>query len=111
MLPASYGTSGHSISSGSGGTIETWGSPTPFLMLEARNVQPEDEIRVHIRDQKDREIKVQMNGYENGGGGVRIYKPSFKPAPDTKSITVEIIVNRPLAFEFMVSPADVRRRP
>ncbi|HUR45532.1 MAG TPA: hypothetical protein VMZ27_06580 [Candidatus Saccharimonadales bacterium] len=110
MLPASQGISGHSISSGSGGTIETWGSATPFLMLEARNVQSDDELRVIVHDQNGEVLKVVMNGYESSSGQVRIYKPSFTAGPETKSVSIRILANRPLPFEFPVNSADVLRK-
>jgi len=50
-----------------------------------------------------------MSGYDTEKGGVRIYKPSFNPPIGTKSLTVQIVVDRPLPFEFMVEPADVQQ--
>ena len=109
MLPISQGSSGHSVSSGSKDTIETWGSPPPFLMVEARNMQQDDELHAQIRDQSGEELKVTMAGYNTGQNGARIYKPGFNPAPGTKSLTVRIWVSRPLPFEFIVRPEEVQK--
>jgi hypothetical protein len=110
MLPVSQGSSGHSISSGSKDTIETWGRPTPFLMVEAHNMQQDDELHANIFDQNGEELKVAMAGYDIGKNGARIYKPGFNPAPRTKSLSMRIFVSRPLPFEFIVRPEEVRNK-
>jgi len=98
-------------SSSSEGTnrIETWGSASPFLLVEVQNVQPEDEIRLRLIDDQGREIKLtDPSGSSGFGFGGHIYKRSFIPPDDAKSLTLEAVVNRPLVFEFMVNPADVQ---
>jgi len=102
--------SGHSISSGSFGKVEEWGSATPFLLVEARNVQTDDEIQFRVREDTGKELKVKASGYDGLPGGGRLYKPSFTPSDECESVTVRIIVNRPLPFEFMVSPVETGKR-
>jgi hypothetical protein len=107
MLP---GTNGYSTDDyyGNGYGVERWVSSTPFLMVEARNIQPDDELQFHIRDENGREVKVEMNGNDTRRSGGRMYKPAFKPADGVKFLTLQVLVNRPRLFEFMVNPADVR---
>ena len=49
-----------------------------------------------------------MNGYEGSPNGARVYRPAFVPLEGAKSLTVTVLVNRPLLFDFMVNPADAR---
>ncbi len=109
MLPPSQGTGGHSTSSGYGGSVETWGDSNPFLLIEVSNAQADDEIVFHVHDDQGREVKVQSTGgWDSQPGGIRMYKPDFTPSADTKSVSIQVVVNRPLPFEFFVNPADVR---
>lgn len=97
-------------SSSSQGTnrTETWGSASPFLLVQAQNVQPDDEVRLRLIDAQGQEIKLSDNSGSDGFGFAgHIYKRSFTPRGDAESLTLEVIVNRPLPFEFMVNPADV----
>jgi len=107
MVPGSPASGGHSTSSSSGGMVETWDSSTPFLLIEARNTRPDDEIQVHVRDDSGREVVVEMNGYSGLSGGVRTYLPGFIAPAGAKSVTVTAVVNRPLVYDFLVNPADV----
>jgi hypothetical protein len=105
MVPGSTGSGGHSTSSSGLNTVETWDSSTPFLLIEARNAQPDDKIQVHISDDRGREVKVEMVG-GGSSGGVRTYKPGFVAPPGATSFTVTVLVNRPLSFDFLVDPAQ-----
>ncbi len=105
-LPGSDG--GHSTSSTIHGTVETWNHSTPFLLVEVRNTQAEDEIQFHIRDDSGRDIEGNYSSYSGSGGGTRVYELPIHPAKEAKSISVQILVNHPLSFYFLVNPADVR---
>ena len=107
MLPPSQGTSGHSMSSGSVGTIETWGSTNPSFLVEVRDIQPDDQIQFDIRDQDGQPIKFEINGYDGLPGGGRMYRPAFSAPASTKSVTLQVLMNRPLVFEFIMKPEDV----
>ena len=107
MLTPASGFVGHSTSANGRITIEKWGSRTPFILLEARNVQDNDEIRFELHDDRGRRIKVDdSHGYGLSNGG-RLYLRGFTPPEDARSLNLEIVVNRPLLFEFLVNPADV----
>lgn len=107
MMTNGSGYVGHSTSSNGRITIEKWGSRTPFILLEARNVQSNDEIRFELYDDIGRRIKVDdSHGYGLSNGG-RLYLRGFTPPEDARSLNLELIVNRPLQFEFLVNPADV----
>ena len=111
MTPGHAGGMEHSTSSDGKTSIEKRSSLKPFLLMDAQSVKPGDEIRVQIRDNNGREIKVEDSGYSSRGtvrGESRAYMRRFEPAPDAKFLNLEIIVNRPLEFEFMVNPADVK---
>ena len=98
-----------STSSQGTNTVESWGSPLPFLLVEAKNVQPDDEILLRLMDDQGREIKLgDTGGYDNLPNGGRLYKRTFTALDDAKSLTLEVLVNRPLIFEFMINPADVQ---
>jgi hypothetical protein len=53
-------------------------------------------------------LKVEMNGYQKWLGGVRICTPAFDPPAGATFCTLTVVVNRPLSFDFLVNPADVR---
>jgi hypothetical protein len=110
MLPISQGTSGHSISSDGRNRMEAWGGSTPFFLVEANNVHPDDELQFRVMDDQGRQVKVDMNGFESVNGPSRIYRPAFNPPAGTKWVSVQAIVNRPLAFEFLVKPEDVVKK-
>jgi hypothetical protein len=107
MLPTSSGGGGHSTSSWGTNTTESWGIGTPTLLVEARNMQGDDEIKFNVRDDAGRELKVESFSYDGLNSGSRMYKPSFTPSDGAKFVTIQILINRPLRFEFLVNPADV----
>lgn len=108
-VPSSSGSvGGHSSSSGSFGKSDAWGSSTHFMLLEARNIQEGDELQFHLRDQRGRDLEVQMNGYDYLGPNARMYKPAFDPSSTATNLTIQIILNRPLPFEYLINPADVK---
>lgn len=109
MLPVSEAQMGNSFRSSGGMTVESWGSPTPFFLIEVRNAQEGDEFRFQIVDDQGRKIEIDdRGGYQGRASGARIYLRRFHP-DDAKSVRLEVTVNRPLGFEFIVDPTDVRR--
>ncbi len=102
-------STGASTSSYGTTRIESWGGHLHFLLVEAQDVQKSDEILVRLLDENGREIKLDASGSYSGlDKGGRMYKRSFTPPDGVKSLTLEVIVNRPLIFEFMVNPAEVQ---
>jgi hypothetical protein len=77
------------------------------LFVEVRNLHPEDDIQFHIRDESGRYVQVLDRGYSGLNADGRMYHPSFVLPNDAKSVSVQILVSRPLQFEFLVDPADV----
>lgn len=109
MLTNAPGPVGQSTSSDGKLTIEKWSSRTPFILLEARNVQDHDDIEFKLRDDRGREIKMEgSQGYNGSANGRRMYLRGFTPLVDARWLNLEVIVNRPLQFEYMVNPADVQ---
>jgi hypothetical protein len=111
MRPLSRGTGRQSSFTSGTNIVETWDNSTPFLMVESRNVQSDDKVEIHAHDDSGREVKVEINGYSSGGwpGAGRIYTSDFVPPKGAKTLTVTVLVNRPLLFDFLVNPADVGR--
>ncbi|MDB6031360.1 MAG: hypothetical protein JWM16_1698 [Verrucomicrobiales bacterium] len=107
MRSPPQGATGHSVSSDGRNKIETWGNMTPFLLVEAQNVRPDDELKYNIRDDRGRELQEGMLSSESLVGQRRLYKGPFNPPPDAKFVTVQVRVSRPLTFEFLVDPKDV----
>jgi hypothetical protein len=107
MLPLAGAGGTHSTSDNGNTRTESWDTATPFFLVEAQNVQIDDDILFRVRDETGREIKAEANGYDPQPNGARIYKPTFDPSETAKFLTLEIMVNRPLEFEFVVNPADV----
>ena len=108
MMTNASGYVGHSTSAHGKITIEKWGSRTPFVLLEAKNAQDNDEIRFELHDDLGRRVNVDdSHGYAGLSNGGRLYLRGFIPPEGARSLSLEVIVNRPLQFEFVVSPVDV----
>ncbi len=114
MLPGGPASNRHSIetsggvNSPGGWTNETWGGSASFFLVQVQNARPDDEIEFHLRDDHGRDVKTTANGYQTTSNGMRMYQPEFTPPGDVRLMNLEIVVNRPLFFEFFVNPADVR---
>jgi hypothetical protein len=109
MQPPPQGTGGaFSSTVGNGYSVETWGSSTPFLLVEVRNAQPDDDIQIHLLDNSGREEKIETSRNGTASSALSIYKFAFDPPQGTKFVTLTLVVNRPLLFDFLVDPADVR---
>jgi hypothetical protein len=107
MRPPPQGATGYSVSSDGRNKIETWGNGTPFLLVEAQNVRPDDEIKFNISDVRGREIQEGILRSQSTVGQRHLYKGSFNPPPDASLVTIQVRVSRPLTFEFLVDPKDV----
>lgn len=101
---------GHSSSWDGISRIESWGGDKPFLLLETRNQSDGDEIRINVFDDRGIKLNTAANHTENRGSsnGIRTYTTRFAIPSDARSLSLEVIVNRPLVFEFMVNPKDVQ---
>jgi hypothetical protein len=109
MLPPSSGT-GNGWRKTTNGVVwlEEWFSTTPFLMVEARNLQANDEVQVYFRDQSGHVIKAEPRRTTAILPGAHIFKFPFDPPEGASSLDVTVVVSRPLSFEFLINPADVR---
>jgi len=91
---------------------ECWASARPFIVLEASGVKTNDEITLWLSDSDGREIKLDdSKGFygRSGPPGRRLYARSFSVLPGTQWISLEIVVNRNLEFEFLIDPAEIRK--
>jgi hypothetical protein len=87
--------------------VRTWSSEMPFMLIEMRNTRPDDEIQIYAFDERGREAKVVMHDYDPATKGNSGYEPTFVPPTGAKSLTVIVVVSRPLQFEFLVNPTDI----
>ena len=111
MRPPQNGILGHSTYGGSsegGPPFEEWGATNSFFLVDVANVQPNDEIQFYLHDDRGRDIKVETTGWSITPNGGRVYQPKFTAPADAASVTLEVIVDRPLVFDFLVSPKDVQ---
>jgi len=106
--PHRPGDSSRSSNSSGINRTESWASDKPFLLLEVRNAEPDDDIRINLFDDLGEEIRLESNrDYSGSIGGGRKYDREFELPPGTESLSLEVIVSRPLRFEFMVNPKDI----
>ena len=107
MLPAQTGQSGHG-STGDGKTrVEYWHHPTPFLILEVSGADADDDVRLRLTEPNGREIKLDAQGYDISNNR-RVYVERIRPSEDARSMNLEIIISRPLSFEFMIDPKKIQ---
>lgn len=90
--------------------IESWGVNKPFLLLETRSQSDGDEIRINVFDDRGIKLNTASNHTETRGSsnGKWTYTTRFDIPSDAKSLSLEVIVSRPLVFEFMVNQKDVQ---
>jgi hypothetical protein len=88
--------------------MRTWSSGMPFLLVETRNSRPGDEIQIHATDENGRAVGVEMHTYNPETNGDIGYEPTFDPPAGAKFLSITVAVSRPLSFEFLVNPSDVR---
>ena len=109
MMPSTSAGVGHSSSSFGNTVVETWWSAKPFLLVEVKNALPEDEVFIRMLDNQGRVVKLEDDGSWSGSRpGLRCYRRDFDRPEGARSLNLEIVVSRPLGFEFMVNPADVQ---
>lgn len=91
--------------------VEYWGNSSPFFLVEARNIRSGDEVRFRLLDDQGYQVKLtDSDGSYTSISGGRMYKRGFKPPAGTKALALEVVLSRPLHFEFMVNPQDVQLR-
>ena len=105
LEPSNNDGAGYSSSSSGNTRVESWGDKKLFLLLEVLNREPGDEIRITVFDERGRKLNTDANHTDIGA---TMYKTHFDIPPDAKSLSLEVIVSRPLVFEFMVNPKDVQ---
>ncbi|MDB6065863.1 MAG: hypothetical protein JWR26_2071 [Pedosphaera sp.] len=108
LLPANKpGTFSFRSSPGGKLSMDNNYNPTPFIILETQNMQPYDDLQVRLIDDGGFEIKGVTKTDHLQANGKMSHNIAFTPPETAKSLTLEILINRPLQFEFMVNPADV----
>ncbi len=108
---------GSSMSSwGAGTTVESWSEVNPFLVLEISGMQDRDELRLRTIDSFGHEVSLECNGYHSRQASptrpaCRVYTPTLEAFTNRAIARLELLVSRPLDFEFFVNPADVHQVP
>jgi hypothetical protein len=87
--------------------VEEWFSSEPFLLIEAQNIQLNDEIQLYLRDEHGREVKAKPWRINQARSGAHRVKLPFSPPAGWDSLSISLTVSRPLSFDFLVNPADV----
>ena len=66
--------------------------------------------RINVFDDRGIKLNTAANHTENRGSsnGKWTYTTRFEIPSDAKTLSLEVIVSRPLVFEFMVNPKDVQ---
>lgn len=110
MLPPMNKGSDYSVSSFGNTVVDAWQGDQPFLLVEVKNAQPDDEVFIGLLDEQSHAVQLERDGGWSGGrSGVRYYRRDFERPANVQSVKLEIVVSRPLEFEFLVNPADVQR--
>ena len=107
MLPAQTGQSGHGSTSDGKTSVEYWDVPTPFIFVEVSGADSDDDVRFRLTESSGREIKLDAQGY-NTSNNRRVYVEHIRSSEDARSMNLEIIISRPLPFEFMIDPKKIQ---
>ena len=103
------GNAGRGSTSDGQTTVEYWSSDRPFLLLEIQGATWEDETRLRLGDQTGQELKLDANpGYDGLNGGGQMHLRKLAITTNTTALSLEVIVSRPLTFEFFIRPDEVR---
>lgn len=101
---------GFSISTNGTNRIMSWASNKPFVFVEVENLQPDDNVLVNIVDEKG--LKLNPSNFSpinhRVDGRPSVHRIHFDLRPETKSLAVEVILNRALVFDFLVNPKDIQ---
>jgi hypothetical protein len=109
MMPFTKRGSGHSTMSFGNTAVESWQGEKPFLLIEVQKALPEDEVFIRMFDEQGRAVKLERDGGWSGDrSGVRVYRRDFDGLENVQSVNLEVVLSRPLGFEFIVNPADVQ---
>lgn len=112
LVPGSQGQRGHGSSTDGSTRVEYWGSDRPWLLLETHGIGWDDKILFRLRDQAGREIKLYDNQGRDGlAGGGQMHLREFDYPTNATGLSLEVVVSRPLDFEFFISPAQVKPAP
>jgi hypothetical protein len=87
---------------------ESFGSRKAFFLIEATGTQEGDDLRMILRDDAGTEIPFDNSHGYNIRNGTQYHTKDFTPPPGVTNVSLEIIVSRPLKFEFLVDPREIR---
>ncbi len=104
---------GHSESTSSTERIETWSHNVPFFLIEFNGIKQNDELRVRVRDEQGVKVDIgsSTHRYESNRAGQRSYLIELNSVPVPKVVSLALMISRPLEFDFMVDPKEVKMAP
>ncbi|HXJ10936.1 MAG TPA: hypothetical protein VNH19_01580 [Candidatus Limnocylindrales bacterium] len=110
FVPPKNHAGGFTHSAGSSGSnqYESWIAGEPFVLVEIRNFENEDECLFSCREGSEVLPHMGLPGYTLTKSGSRIYYSTVALREGARSISIEVMLSRPLAFEFLLDPADSR---
>jgi hypothetical protein len=100
-------------SSGSDGSSRWWEEGKPFLLIETTNGQPDDRLEVFLHYDTGNDPGTSKRIFYGSAAGNRywntfMHQIPFSPPQGAKTFSMTVIINRPIAFEFMINPADIQ---
>lgn len=107
MLSNTSGQSGSGSTSDGKSSVEYWHVLTPFIMVEVSGAGANDDVRFQMTDPRGRVIQLDPQSY-NSVKNRRVYVERIRPKNGVESMNLEIIISRPLEFEFMIDPKEIK---
>jgi hypothetical protein len=114
MKAPQSGANGNFITRSSNlGSSRSWEALRPFLMIETTNGLPDDRLEVFLQYDVENDPGISKRIFYGGVVGNRysntfMHQIPFRPPQGAKTFSITVIINRPLAFEFMINPADIQ---
>ncbi len=105
-----YDGTGYSRTEDDEGRVESWSGKNHFVLLESEGSLYEHIVRLRLLSDHGQEIpSTNQNSRWECTQQAVMHRLDFSPHPDTKFISLEAIVSRPLHFDFIVNPKEVVR--
>ena len=105
----SLASSGGSGSTSDGKTqVEYWTTSASFVFVEVTHLQSTDEVRLVAHDERGRNVSINANNGSHYRQNSLVRMDTIQPSADARSLTIEVFISRPLAFDFMIDPKEIQ---
>jgi hypothetical protein len=102
---------GWSSTSDSTTSVESFGSADPFFVVQVTGLGNLDEVSFRLTgDNGWSDFQQDAPDYQSDATSHR-YRVKVKPPAPVENVGLEVFVNRGLAFEFVVNPAELASAP